>query len=223
MEGGGITKSGLELSDIGDYKKTEDLFVITNASLFTIFLSIVAARLGNLGGVYLNTYFDVFGLEGVLSNIMLVVILVQVARFIYTSVYGSYGKEWSPFVFICIIMSVQLIHDLIFYFGMLNSLPDGKNDMLDIIKRYARENSKNALGGHVVLLGLTALVAMIMKNMSDLYLLFIPALILYLLPFVLSIVFKKPAPVVAQKPKKEEGNEMNGMNKMNGMNDYRGY
>lgn len=211
MEGGGITKSGLELSDIGDYKKTEDLFPIANAALFTIFLSIVAARLGNLGGTYLNTYFDVFGLEGVLSNIMLVVILVQIARYIYTSAYGSYGKAWSPFIFICIMMSVQLVHDLVFYFGMLNSLPDGKNDMLDIIKKYARDNSRNALGGHVILLGLTALVAMIMKNMSDLYLLLIPALVLYLLPFVLSIAFKKPAPPAPPPPKKD------------GMNDYRGY
>lgn len=212
MEGGGITTSGLELSDIGDYKKTEDLFPIANAALFTIFLSIVAARLGNLGGTYLNTYFDVFGLEGVLSNIMLVVILVQIARYIYTSAYGSYGKTWSPFIFICIIMSVQLVHDLVFYFGMLNSLPDGKNDMLDIIKKYARDNSRNALGGHVILLGLTALVAMIMKNMSDLYLLLIPALVLYLLPYVLSIAFKKPAPPAPPPPPKKDG-----------MNDYRGY
>jgi hypothetical protein len=212
MEGGGITKSGLELSDIGDYKKMDDLFVMANASLFTIFLSIIAIRLGNLGGIYLNTYFDVYGLEGVLSNMMLIIILMQLARYIYTGVYGSYGKEWSPFVFICIIMSVQLVHDLVFYFGLLNSLPDGKNDMIDIIKKYAKENSRNALGGHIILLGLTAIIAMIMKNMPDIYILFLSIIILYLLPFILSIVFKKQAPPAQSPPIKKDG-----------MNDYRGY
>jgi len=212
MEGGGASTSGLQLSDIGDYKKTEDFYVLGNASLFTIFLSVTAARLGNVGGIYLNNYFDVFGLEGILSNVMLIVILLQIARYIYTSAYGSNGKEWSPFVFICIIAAVQLVYDLIFYFSLLNSLPDGKNDMLDVLKKYAKDNSTKALGGHVAVLILTALVAMIMKNMSDLQLLIIPAVLLFLLPYVLSIVFKKPAPPAAPAPPPKEQ-----------MGDYRGY
>lgn len=185
-----------------------------NASLFTIFLSIVATRLGNFGGIYLNTYFDVFGLEGVLSNVMMLVILMQIARYFYTTFYGTYGKEWSPFVFICIVAVVQLLSDLSIYFSVLNSLPDGKNDMIDILKKYAKDNSTNALGAHVLLLCIAALVAMTMKNMSDIQLLIIPAVILFLLPYVLSIVFKKAPPPPAAPPPAAAKETMG---------DYRGY
>ena len=198
--GGG---SGFTLSNIGDYKKVEDLYVIGSASLFTLFLSVIAARIGGLGGLTLNTYFDMFGLEGVLSNTMLVTLILQISRYFYTVFYGASGKAWSPFVFICIVLVLQVLHDLLFYYGVINILPSGKNEMVDMLKQYAAENKLKAVGAHSTFLIVTAIVAMVMKDMTDLQQLIIPGVVLYMLPYFLSVVTKKPVPP-PPPPKKQE-------------------
>lgn len=198
MEGGGT----VFLSDIGDYRKIDDLYTIFNSSLFTLFLSLIATRIGNLGGYTLNTFFDTFGLEGVLSNTMLITILFQLTRYFYTVVYSRSDRGWSPFVFLCVLLIVQIAHDLLFYYGVINLLPSGKNDMVDILKDYSKENSWQAIGGHSAFMIITALVAMTTNDMDSLAKLVVLGLVLYLLPYVLAIVKKKPAPP-PPPPKKE--------------------
>ena len=94
------------LGDIGDYKDVGDIIPIASASLIGIDVGILLSRYGGLGGYSLNTYFDTFGLEGVLANTSFVVILFQIARWFYTTFYAI-GRPWSPFVFVCI-LSVSL-------------------------------------------------------------------------------------------------------------------
>lgn len=209
MEGGGSASNAVYLSDIGDYKNIDDLYTIFNSSLFTLFLSILATRIGNVGGLSLNTYFDVFGLEGILSNTMLVTILFQIARYFYTVVYAHYDKGWSPFVFICILLVVHLLHDLLFYYGVINILPSGKNDMIDVLKVYAKENKLSTVGGHSLFMVITALVAMITNDMDLIYKFVMFGIVFYLIPYTLSIVYKKPAPP-PPPPKKESMNDVRG-------------
>ena len=210
MEGGGSASNAVYLSDIGDYKNIDDLYTIFNSSLFTIFLSILATRIGNVGGLSLNTYFDVFGLEGILSNTMLVTILFQIARYFYTVVYANYDKGWSPFVFICIVLVVHLLHDLLFYYGIINMLPSGKNDMIDALKLYAKENKLNAIGSHSLFMVVTALVAMITNDMDVIYKFIMFGVVFYLIPYTLSIVYKKPPPPPPPEKKKDSMRDARG-------------
>lgn len=205
MEGGG---SMIYLSNIGDYRNIDDVYTIITSALFTLSLSLVATRIGNLGGFSLNTYFDLFGLEGILSNTMLITLLFQVTRYFYTILYANFDKSWSPFVFICGILAVQILHDAIFYFGVINLLPTGKNDMIDILKQYSKENTITAIGGHSALLIITALVAMITNDIDIISKFVLVGTILYVIPYILSIVHKKPAPSPPPPaPKKEEMND----------------
>jgi len=205
MEGGG---SMIYLSNIGDYRNIDDIYTIITSALFTLSLSLVATRIGNLGGFSLNTYFDLFGLEGILSNTMLITLLFQVTRYFYTILYANFDKSWSPFVFICGILAVQILHDSIFYFGVINLLPTGKNDMIDILKQYSKENTITAIGGHSALLIITALVAMITNDIDIISKFVLVGTILYVIPYILSIVHKKPAPPPPPPaPKKEEMND----------------
>lgn len=209
MEGGGES-SDFQLSDIGDYKDIDDLYTIGSSSIFTLLLFTIATRLGNFGGLTLNTYFDMFGMEGVLSNTMMLILILQTTRYLYTSYYSSYGKSWSPFVFLCIILTIQAIYNAILYFGVINVLPSGKNDMIDILKKYIKENTTSVIIGQSVLLLFTAVVAMIMKDMGTIQLFVITSLVLYTFPFILAFVSKKPLPP-PPPPKKEA------------LQDYRGY
>jgi hypothetical protein len=207
MEGGYAGQTGggtkFELSDIGDYKSSDDIFVIANASVFTLLLLTIATRIGGLGGNILNTYFNMFGLEGILSNTMLFVVLIQLTRYLYTTFYTSYGKAWSPFVFLCFLAVIVSLTDVFFYYGVINVVPPGTNEMVDVLRAYSKNSTLHILGGHIGILVLTALATMIMCDMGLITRLLSIAVILFLFPFILSIVAKKPAPS-PPPPKKEE-------------------
>ena len=195
MEGGSV--EAFRLGNIGNFADVDDFYPMAIASVFGLNLAIAGARVGNLGGASLNTYFDVFGLEGILANVALIVLVLQISRFGYTKGYGL-TKPWSPFVFVCILLVVQFLHDLIFYYGALNILPSGKNEMIDALKEYAKEHGGSALGGHAFLLIVIAAAAMIFKETSALVRMISVAVLLYMMPYIITMVKPRPAPV--EKP-----------------------
>ena len=190
------------LGDIGDYKDVTDIVAIASASLIGIDLGILLSRLGGLGGYSLNTYFDTFGLEGVLANTSFVVILFQIARWFYTTFYAV-GRPWSPFVFVCMLIAVQVLHDLIFYYCPLKTIPTGKNEMIDALKRYAAENGSRALTGHIAFLIVVATIAMFLKESSLIFTFILVNIGFYILPFLLNTVGPKPPPPPPPPPKKD--------------------
>ena len=205
MNGGGAS-DGLRLGDIGDYKDMSDLGSIASASLVGINLALIGGRVGGLGGFSLNTYFDTFGVEGYLANIALLILLFQFARWGYSSFYNVAGsKAWSPFVFLCFLVGVQLIHDMIFYYGAINSLPSGKNEMIDVLKRYAKENGARALGGHSLFLVVIGLLSMLLKESTLIMSFMITLAAVYLMPFIITTLGPKPPPPPPAAEKKEAG------------------
>jgi hypothetical protein len=201
MEGGG-SSAPLGLQDIGDYTETNDLFRIGSASIVGMNFAIALGRLGGIGGISLNTYFDTFGLEGVLANSALVVIMIQIARWIYTTVYtDAAGKTWSPLVFLCIIAMTQVLHDVLFYYGAIKMIPTGNNEMIDALKKYANENGSRALVGHALYLMLVAVIAMALKNTSMMFSFVVTNIALYTLPFVITTFGPKKVAAAAAPAK----------------------
>ena len=190
------------LGDIGDYKNVEDIVAVAAASLLGTDLGVLLSRVVGLGGFSLNTYFDTFGLEGVLANMSFIVILFQATRWVYTTFYAV-GRPWSPFVFISMLISAQVIHDLIFYHGVLQSMPAGRNEMIDALKRYAGENGSRALTAHVGFLIVVGIIAMFLKESSAIFTVVVVALGLYALPFLLNTSGPKPPPPPPPPPKKD--------------------
>uniref|UniRef100_A0A6C0K5M2 Uncharacterized protein n=1 Tax=viral metagenome TaxID=1070528 RepID=A0A6C0K5M2_9ZZZZ len=200
---------GLQLGDISDYTKIDDFGVISVAGTFMSFLVLLSARIANFGGVPLNTYFDMFGMEGILSMVLLILILFQITRYFYTVFYEKSGKSWSPFVFICFLLGVHLVHDLALYYAVISQIPKGKNDMIDIVRSLTASNQAYTLFTHSAFLIITALVAMIVEDMSDLAKIAVFGVVVYLMPVVLAIHQPKPAPP-PQPPKKPEMQDMRG-------------
>ncbi len=197
MEGGGFSQggaTGVRLADIGDYRNADEAISTSQAALFTTFLSILAARIGGVGGLSLNALFDQFGLESVALIVAALTILLQFARFMYSSLWSGFGKPWSPFIFVCIALSIQLIHDALFMYGLLPFVPAGKNDLLDAIRVYVKENKTMVFAGHGVLIGMTALVAMTLHEVGDVGKYTFLALVVVGILYGLSAVIMKPAP-----------------------------
>ena len=199
----------LHLGDISDFTEIRDLGAISVAGTFMSFLVVLSARIANFGGVPLNTLFDMFGMEAVVSMVFLILILFQITRYFNTVFYERSGKAWSPFVFVCFLLGVHLVHDLVFYFAVISQAPKGKNDMIDILRALAASNKTYTLLTHSAFLIVTALVAMMVEDMSDLAKLALFGVLVYLLPYILAIHYPKPAPP-PPPPKKSEMQDMRG-------------
>jgi hypothetical protein len=193
----------IKLHDISDYNDVYGFRPIISGSLVAMNIAITLSKLDVLQSVTFNSYFDTFGFEGILANMSLLVILMQISRWVYTKFYSVGGRPWSPLVFLAIAVGVQVFHDTIFFYGIINQLKPGKNDMIDALKEYANENGPRALGGHAIFLMVCALFAMLMKDISMLNSFLIVTLTFYLLPFIISIIKpKSKVPVKAENPTK---------------------
>lgn len=210
MDGGGNgTSDTFVLGDIGDYKQINDILPIVSASVIGMNFAVLLSKFGGLGGFSLNTYFDTFGLEGILANTSFVTLLFQVARWLYTTWYASGGRPWSPFVFICVLIFIEFIHDLIFYYGPLKSIPAGKNDIIDALKRYAAENGSRAIAGHAVFLIFVGVIAMFLKESSFMFTFIVVNITLYMLPFMMTTMGPKPPPPPPPPKEKEAAPQWN--------------
>lgn len=209
MEGGG--SEPIRLGDISNYKEVSDLYPMASGTLLAMNIAIGAGRFGGLGGFSFNTYFDTFGLEGVLANMCLVLIMIQLARFVYTTFYNAGGtKPWSPLVFVCILIGAQVAHDLLFYYGAIKMIPTGQNEMIDVLKRYADENGSRALYGHSLFLIIVSVAAMILKETSVITSFVVVNILLYLLPFVITTFSKKSVPAAPLPPVETEAPKQAG-------------
>jgi len=210
MEGGGAS-SFVRLGEIGDYRKVEGTVSTTQAALFSVLLILLSARIGNAGGPSLNAIFDQFGLESVVLLVAVLTILLQVTRYFYSAVYGGYGKPWSPFIFVCVAVAVQLIHDVLFKYGILNTVARGKNDLVDAVQAYVLDAKMVAFGANVAVIIVTAVIAMILHDIGDLekyiFLAFVTAGIIY----TLSGVSAKPVVPVAKPVTQEKKEPMRDM------------
>jgi hypothetical protein len=88
---------------------------------------------------------------------------------------------------------------MIIYYGPLKSIPAGKNELVDSLKRYAGENGSRALTGHAAFLIFVGVIAMFLKESSSLFTFVIMAITLYTIPFMLTTAGPRPPP-----PPKEE-------------------
>lgn len=206
MDGGG-TSELFVLGDIGNYKNVDDFAPIVSASLIGMNFAVTLSRFGSMGGFSMNAYFDTFGLEGILANTSFLVIMFQLTRWAYTTFYTSGERPWSPFVFVCILISIEFLHDLIFYYGPLKSIPAGKNDMIDALKRYAAENGSRALAGHAAFLIFVAVIAMFLKESTFVFTFIVISVTLYMLPFMITTLGPRPPPPPPppQQQQKKEG------------------
>ena len=220
MEGGGVYSGGgdlgLTLGDIGKSSEAGPLLPIGNAAFFTVMLSVILTRLANVGGLSLNKLYDEYGLELLASKTAAIVLVIQFARFLYTSVWGAYGKRWSPLVFVAILLVTQAVACLGAYYAVIQPLPPGKNDFIDRLKSYAKEASRWSMAYHAALYTAVAFVAMLLCDSSDLVQALLPVTLVALVPTVLSISYTKPAPPPPPPKKKEEMRDMREMQEIRG-------
>ncbi len=175
-------------ADIGDYRNTSDLTYILIAVLIIDVLVIFMVRyLPEIFGAPINRWYDLFGLNAVIADVMIIVIGFMVARHIWVLWFKdkySAGK-WSALKFTGLTVVVQLVHDLLFYFGVILQVPRGKNLMMDVFKDYAASGGWKILGADAAMMVGSAGIAMLLKSLPSYHVAAVAAFTVYSLPYIL--------------------------------------
>lgn len=198
MMGGG-TKASSFVPDISNYKDLNLLVIIVTAiTILDVIVLFFARYFPDWLGEPLNKWYDKFEFLAVLSDVLIIAIGFILTQVIYTHFFSqNYG--WNVWIFLAILVGVQLVHDLIFYFGIIKPLPEGHNKMIDIFKEYADGAGGKILIGDAVLMLGSALIAFALKDQSPFTIAAAGISALYAMPYILNTRWKSGTKPVKEK------------------------
>lgn len=81
----------------------------------------------------LATWYADFGLVAIGSDILIIVLGIALAMFL--------APGASGLALIGVAVAIQVLHDVLFYVGVIQAVPFGQNRIIDLFKRYASEGS----------------------------------------------------------------------------------
>jgi hypothetical protein len=148
---------------------------LLNAALFTD-LSVIFLLLYVFKSNTLTQWYREFGIGAVLADVLVLVLVVWLAHFLY---------QGNIFIVALIAVGIQLIHDLLF--GAFIQQYQGKSPILNVFKGYAKEHGTNILIADAMMILSTVLFERIfsMFNYNEILSVFLVYLVPY---FVFSVV-----------------------------------
>jgi hypothetical protein len=167
--------------NISNFNNTSDYIAILNGAIF--------AELVVLFIVYYTPYFnsqklmdwyETYQLSAVIADVLILVIGLILTRFVFK----IYNIQWNILTFIVIMLTIQIIHDILFY-GVFMIVPRGTNKMLDLFKDYANEVGSKAILGDSFMIVISALSAMLFANLSVNHNIILNIFLVYLIPYIL--------------------------------------
>lgn len=173
--------------DIGNYKNIDDLVYILLAVLIVDIIVIFLVRyFPEVFGKSLNTWYNDFGLNAVLADVFILFLGFVIARYVYTMfIKDQYaGGKWSLLLFTGTLVVVQFIHDILFYFGVIEPIPRGHNAMIDTFKDYSFGGLKIIIGDALMIVSSVA-IAIFLKAQPSHVVASVGALSVYTLPYIL--------------------------------------
>ena len=174
----------MKFADLSDYRNLGDIPVLLFAILTVDVIVMYFARMyPRFFGSPLNEWYDRFGLSAVLSDVLIILIGFLIARYVYTVYFKpKYGK--NPALFLGLVVIVQLIHDILFYYGPILLIPRGANEMMDVFKDYSRGGAKILAGDAGLMIG-SFIVASLYRGLPEHAFVGISVVVAYMLPYIL--------------------------------------
>jgi hypothetical protein len=171
--------------DISNYEENSDMLLILAAILLVDVIVIIIARFTGLFGSMINIWYDKFGLNAVIADVLIIFLGFVVGRWIYTKyIKPRYG--WDGWIFTGLMVLIQIIHDLLFYVGIIKPIDRGSNAMMDIFKDYADSGSWRILVADAGMVAASSGIAMAYKAGSTPAIIGITSLAAYAVPYLLA-------------------------------------
>jgi hypothetical protein len=169
--------------DLSDYKYYPQILVaILIVDLIVIFL---VRYFPGFWGSTINVWYDKFGLSAVISDVLIIALGFFIAQYVYKNyIKPDYG--WNPALFGGLLVFIQVVHDLLFYFGVITPIPKGHNAMMDVFKVYAeRGGSKVVVADSAMMLGAFG-IASLLAGAQPMATVFSGVLAAYAVPYILT-------------------------------------
>jgi hypothetical protein len=179
------TKSPSKWEDISEYEEINDWLFIFIGIIITEFILLVLVRyFPEFFGKMINVWYNRFKLSAVLADVFILAIGIGISRYVYTEfIYPKH--DWNPLYFTGTTVFVQVLHDLLFYIGVIQQVPKGSNAMIDVFKEFANSAGSRAIIGDSVLMISSVGIAMIAKGMDLHAAVFLGMIGLYGIPYIL--------------------------------------
>jgi len=139
--------------DISNFNNTADYLSIL-AGVLTVETFVIYFAFASNSSAVLQDWYRNYSLAAVMADVLVVVIVIIVARFLYPFLFSGF----SILSFIGLVLGLQIVHDLLFY-KAFSLVPKGYNLMIDTFKKYAKEVGGYAILGDSVIVILSALFA----------------------------------------------------------------
>jgi uncharacterized protein YacL len=144
---------------------------ISTAVLWVDFVTIALSKFFHLGKS-LDTWYAKFGMTAVLSDCLVIILGILLAQFLF------------PQNVLLASVVIQLLHDYLFYIGVIIPIPRGHNAMIDLFKEYAKENSYKVLVADSLMIGSSVLLAEHFSTVKPQVVTFLGLLAVYALSYI---------------------------------------
>jgi len=173
------------LEDISDFYQVSDwYYLFTAAIVVEVFVVAITRFFPSFSKKFLNLWYSRFKWSAVIADVLSVMIGFGIARYIYTELIYP-NKDWNPGYFTGTAVAVQVIHDILFYFGVIKPLPEGNNGMIDVMKSYSENASPIVIAGDSVIMIGTSVGSMLLKASSPHIVVAVALISAYALPYFL--------------------------------------
>lgn len=166
--------------NIADFNKISDYLPLLNAVLITDLLGILLSNMNLLHSNQLKKWYREYNLSAVIADVSIILIVLIIARYLYYYIF----KEFSIIKFAFLAVSIQIIHDILFYI-LIIVIPKGTNKMIDTFKDYAIEISYKAIIADSVMIMTSCLLAYYLVNINTNINIILLISLLYLTPYLL--------------------------------------
>lgn len=152
------------------------LLDILSAVVVVDFATVVLSKFFNLGKS-LDKWYAKFGMTAVLSDCLIIVLGIQLAQLL------APAAGWYQLMLMA--LAIQIFHDIWFYFAIVVPVPRGHNEMIDLFKEYADENSWKIVVADSLMIVSTVGLAEILSKLDEQLVVFTGLLATYGLSYII--------------------------------------
>ena len=146
---------------------------IASAVVWVDFATIVLHKVFGLGKS-LDKWYEHFGILAVISDCLVIVLGILVAKMFFPQ---------YPLLYAAV--AIQIVHDILFYIFVILPTPRGQNQIIDLFKEYAVENSWKVVAYDSLMVASTVLLAQQFATMKKSNVTFLGLLGAYALTYII--------------------------------------
>lgn len=165
---------------------------ILTATLIIELIMLILFKFTNQTSKAINNWYDNLKWTAVILDVLSIIIGFYLAKFIYKYLLkNNYINKNNEFIkFLLILLIVQIIHDIFFYFFVIEPTPLKINKVIDEFKEYAKHYKLQAvIADSLIYIFTTPLLYYVIKKYPDNINIFISIVCTYLVGYLL---YQKP-------------------------------